>query len=184
MNKTVGKFQLVGEKVILRPVEISDYLDIYKNIQDKKIALYVGTPYPYTQLHAKQFIEGAIKNWKENMERQFAIIEKSTGKFAGMIGLMFKKHDGPVGEVGFWLGDEFRGKGLMPEATKLLIGYGFEKEGLKKIYGRAYAPNKASCRVFEKLGFKLEGRLRKQTYRMGVVFDTNFYGLLKEEFKG
>lgn len=178
------KLQLEGSKVILRPFEKSDYLDVYNNIQDKKIALYVGTPYPYSEIEAKKFVDVAMKHWITNEAKQFAIIDKASGKFAGAIGLMFKRKDGPLAEIGYWMGTQFRGNGLMTESVKLLIKHGFEKEGLEKIYGRAYLPNRSSARIFEKLGFLLEGRMRKQIYREGFVFDVNFYGLLKSEFFG
>ena len=71
----------------------------------------------------------------------------------------------------------------MVETASLVIKYGFEKEALKKIFGRAYSQNRASCKIFEKLGFALEGRLKKHTYRWVVTFDTNMYGLLKEDFE-
>ncbi len=183
MKKAVERFQLVGDKVILRPVELTDYADIYSNIQDKKIALYVGTPYPYSETNAKEFTERAIQKWDENEEKQFVIIDKTSGKLAGTIGLMYKSSTGPVAEIGYWIGDKFRGGGLVTEASKLLIKYAFEKEGMSRVYGRAYSQNRSSCRVFEKLGFTLEGRLRKHQHRFGVIFDVNSYGLLKEEFK-
>lgn len=179
----MNEFQLIGEKVILREVITDDYLGIYKNIQDKKIALFVGTPYPYGQIEAKQFVKRAIESNKQKVELHLAILEKKSGSLSGLISLMFDNKN-PVAEIGFWIGDSYRGKGFMPEACKLLIKYGFEKLNLKRIYGRAYSQNRSSCRVFEKLGFKMEGQMRENVYRFGLVFDTNFYGLLKREFKG
>ncbi|MCC7432045.1 GNAT family N-acetyltransferase [Candidatus Peregrinibacteria bacterium] len=179
----MNNFELIGEKILLREFQTDDYVDVYKNIQDKKIPLFVGTPFPYGEIEAKAFVKRAIQANKDKSELQMAITDKKTGEFCGAIGLMFDRKN-PVAEIGFWIGDKYRGKGFMPEASLLMIKYGFEKLELKRIYARAYTQNRSSCRVFEKLGFKLEGRMRECVYRFGVVFDSNIYGLLKKEFKG
>jgi RimJ/RimL family protein N-acetyltransferase len=177
------KILLTGQKVILRPVEDRDYLEIWQNLQDKTIALYTGIPFPYSQMDASEYIQNSKKVWKKGKSRNFAIIEKASGKLAGLIALQFKRKDGPIGELGYWLGPNFRSKGLMGEAARLICRYGFDQEKLERIFGRVYYPNRASARVFERLGFTFEGCLRKQAYRMGQVFDINMYGILKNEFK-
>ena len=57
--KNKEKAELIGEKVILKPVELTDYQAIYENIQDKKISLYLGSPYPYGQKEAQEFVQDA-----------------------------------------------------------------------------------------------------------------------------
>lgn len=176
------QIKLVGKNCILRPVLKSDYLAVYDNMQDKKIAFFVGTPYPYGQIEAKQFIENAIKNNKEKNELQLAIVSKENGQLMGMIGLKFESKDQPVAEIGFWIGSTFRGKGIMTEAVQRVLGVAFNELKLERVYGRAYSQNRSSCRVFEKNNFLLEGRLRKDSYGFGLIFDTNVYGILKKEY--
>lgn len=174
--------QLTGEIVILRPVEPKDYLAIYENMQDQNIALYNGTPYPYSQLDAKEYIKKSMEGRRKKKSLVFGIIEKSSGKLAGIFGLKFVRFDGPVAETGYWLGEKFRSKGYMSEAMEMVLDLAFNKMGIEKVTGRVYLPNRASARIFEKFGFQLEGIQRKEVHRMGLVFDAALYGLLKEEY--
>jgi RimJ/RimL family protein N-acetyltransferase len=174
--------ELVGEKVILRFLKEADYLEIYQGMTDKNMPLFNGVPYPYTQIEAKKYIAKTLKYRTRGKGLHFAIIEKKSGKLAGTFGLMFKRKDGPVASIGYWLGAGFRSKGLMSEAVKLVLDLAFEKLGMEKINARVYLPNRRSAHVLERYGFMEEGRQRRQIYRMGLVFDALMFGLLKEEY--
>lgn len=174
--------ELIGEKVVLRLLKEEDYLQIYEGMTDKNMALFNGVPYPYTQLEAKKYVAKTIKYQKRKTGLHFAIIEKDSGLLAGTCGLMFRRKDGPVASIGYWLGAKFRSRGLMSEAVKLVIDLAFKELGMEKIIARVYLPNRNSARVLERCGFELEGRQRRQIYRMGLVFDALMFGLLKEEY--
>lgn len=74
-------------------------------------------------------------------------------------------------------------KGYGTKATLLLCKYGFEEKGLHKIYLETNEDNYAAQKVYERCGFKLEGRHRKEYLaKDGEWKDRLYYGLLKEEF--
>lgn len=87
------------------------------------------------------------------------------------------------GELYIFVKPDIQTKGLGTQATGLLCKYGFEKLGLNKIYLETNEDNFIAQRVYEKCGFKLEGRLRYE-YRNnnGELKDRLYFGLLKEEF--
>jgi len=86
-------------------------------------------------------------------------------------------------DTGLMIGrKEFWGKGCAFEAWILLIEYAIQRLGLRKIIAGAVAENVASIITLEKLGFKIEGRLRKEYFIQGEYRDAVQLGLLREEF--
>lgn len=89
----------------------------------------------------------------------YAVVLKSTGKPVGCAGLTVSEAcNMPVpedeGEIGCWLGTPYWGQGIIPEAVKELIRYGFEELGLKRIWYAYFDGNEKSKRVAEKCGFR------------------------------
>lgn len=89
----------------------------------------------------------------------YAIVLKETDQIIGCIALMKSGYSNVVvketeAELGYWLGKNYWGQGLMPEVCQCLIAYGFEKENLERIYCGYYVGNDQSHRVQEKLHFQ------------------------------
>ncbi len=86
-------------------------------------------------------------------------------------------------EVGYGIWDEmYRNRGLMSEALGKVLEIGFGQMGLQRIEAFVKPQNKASIRVLEKLGFRLEGLLKKRYREDGKMADTFAFGLLKEQY--
>lgn len=85
--------------------------------------------------------------------------------------------------IGYWLGEKWRGKGLMLEAVEGLIGFGFEKLDLHRLEIRIAAGNERSRRIPRKLGFQLEGRIREVEWLYDHFVDHEVYGLLREDWE-
>jgi len=77
--------------------------------------------------------------------------------------------------MGYWLGEPFWGKGIMTEAVARLSEYALEHFDLMRIYAEPYANNPSSCRVLEKAGFVLEGRLHSSVIKDSRVLDQFLY---------
>jgi len=82
-------------------------------------------------------------------------------------------------ELGYWLGEPFWGKGLMTEAVTKFTEYALEHFQLLRIYAEPFANNANSCRVLEKAGHALEGRLRNSAIKDGKVMDQFLYARIK-----
>ena len=86
-------------------------------------------------------------------------------------------------ELGYYIAEEYWGKGIMTEAVKQICEYVFAKSDIIRIYAEPFANNIASCRVLEKVGFQYEGTLRSNAVKNGKVIDMEMYSLLKAEIK-
>jgi len=80
---------------------------------------------------------------------------------------------------GYWLGEEFRGSGIMIKALKLTNSYIFKKDNLKRIYASVRYDNLLSMKVLEKLGFKLEEVQKKSLLKKGKFYDECLYAKVK-----
>lgn len=119
---------------------------------------------------------------QDNCNRVDVVFEES-GKLVAMGGLT--GIDGCLGKAELYIFvDPFlHSKGTGTAATRLLCEYGFETLGLNKIYLVTNESNIAAQRVYEKVGFQLEGRMRKETIVAGHLEDRLYYGLFKDELQ-
>ena len=85
-------------------------------------------------------------------------------------------------EIGYELHPDYWERGLMGEALRAMLAYGFEQLGLHRIEANPLAGNDASQKLLEKLGFKLEGTLRQRHFFRGAYLDQLYYGLLQDEW--
>ncbi len=174
--------RLVGTKINLRPVTKHDAQSIYQYARDKEISRYTFIPYPYKLEDALHFIRHTQIAARKGTEFNLGIESKVTGQIIGMIGLMYvsKKHQ--RAEIGYWVAKSFWGKGHATEAIRLMLRYAFDQLGLVRIVAGVLHPNAASARVLEKVGFLLEGCLRRHVLQHGQWLSEFRYGILKEEF--
>lgn len=133
---------------------------IFEACQDAAIQRYTTVPSPYERQDAEGFITFAQKRWAEGVEATWALRDGET--LAGMIGL----HGitlGGSGEIGYWMAPAARRRGLLTEAARAVVDWGFSSSGaaLQRIEWRAVVGNVASARVARTLGFRYEGLLRR-----------------------
>ena len=136
-------------------------------------------PYPYTEQDGIDFIS-AILSANENKTFAFAITTE--GKVIGSIGVFRQGNIHRLtAELGYYIAEEYWGKGIMTKAVKQICKYVFDNSDILRIYAEPFAFNAASCRVLEKAGFQYEGTLRSNAIRNGKVIDMKMYSLLKSE---
>jgi RimJ/RimL family protein N-acetyltransferase len=161
----------------LRPWTINDLNSLVKYANNPEIAgrLTNKFPYPYTEENGRNFIEFATKNTPRNI---MAI--DINGEAVGGIGI-HPQDDVQCknAEMGYWLAQPFWGNGIITEAIKKMIVYGFENFDLNRIYARPFGTNIASQKVLEKAGFKLEGRFEKTLFKNGEYLDELIYAVRK-----
>lgn len=133
---------------------------------------------------------------REKAERQFAeapddgsviaLEEKASGRLLGMVysGEDSLRYGIASKEFSFFLREDAARQRYMKEALSSLIAHFFESENLDLVSARCFAPNTASRRLLESLGFRQDGLVRRcvKGYR-DVVFDDCLYSLLREDFK-
>lgn len=110
----------------------------------------------------------------------FYLIDQKTERCIGWCGYhtWYKDHD--RAEIGYVLFDDsYMGKGIMTEALKPIIQYGFNKMKLHRIEAMVGPFNTASLKLMDKFGFVKEGHLKEHYLRDGVYEDSVVFGLLK-----
>lgn len=113
--------------------------------------------------------------------KSFAIIHN--GKIAGTIGFSSIDQGNRIGVVGYWLGEEFQGRGIMSKAFRALVDYGFNELQFNRIEVRVAVENVKSQAIPERSGFTKEGVIRQAELLYDHYVDHIIYGLLVEDWK-
>lgn len=162
--------------ITIRKFEKKDIPNKVKWINDKCNNNYLHYDLPLTLDKTAIWYE----NIKNLSNRYDAIIEykKIPVGVIGIINIGKRK-----GEYYITLGEtDYKRKGISYVASQKLIDYGFSELGLEKIWLCVDYDNIAARKLYEKLGFKLEGTLRKDIYFKGKMIDRCMYGIIKEEW--
>ena len=133
-------------------------------------------PYPYTDEDARIWLEYVLQH---RPETNFAICVDDEA--VGGIGFSF---DTDVGyrsaEIGYWLGEEFWGRGIATQCLIAFTDYAFSNFDLCRLYAHVFDWNKSSARVLEKAGYVQEGRLRMSVTKDGRTIDQLLYAKIRE----
>lgn len=130
--------------------------------------------------HSKAFIEMGLKQFSNNNGFQAGIWYE--GKLAGVIGLHNINWSNKSTSIGYWLGQDFQGKGIITKACRAVVQYCFEELNLKRVEIRVATGNYKSQAIPERLGFTKEGCIRCAEFLYDHYVDHYVYGMLKEEF--
>ena len=167
----------------IRKWDPADAADLAAALSNKKVQdnLRDGLPYPYTKQDGLDYIS-AMLSADENETFAFAITADE--RVIGSIGVFRQENiHRQTAEMGYYIAEEYWGKGIMTEAVKQVCEYVFEKSDVLRIFAEPFAHNTASCRVLEKAGFQYEGTLRHNAVKNGKVLDMKMYSLLKDELQ-
>jgi [ribosomal protein S5]-alanine N-acetyltransferase len=173
---------LVGRDVYLRGLMKSDiegpWFDWF-NDQENTFFMFNGT-YPVSYESHLDFYQQVIQS-RDNLV--LGICEKDNDRHIGNVGLHNINWLYRRAELGIIIGDrKAQGKGMANEAMRLLIGHGFSRLNLHKIFLRAEEGNSAALKAFERIGFKVEGNLREEIRHHGKWRDSIYMGILGTEF--
>ena len=171
-----------GERIRLRAFETGDVATYAAWDDDAKQsrALY-RIPFPRSPEAYQRWAEQEATRQPDGDNRRF-VIEDETGE---VIGDLTTHHGDPRAgtlEYGISVRHGCPGKGYGEEAIRLVLRHYFGELGYQKVTVGIAAFNEASVRLHERLGFQLEGRLRRVVYTGGQHHDLLMYGLTAEEF--
>ncbi|WP_270524955.1 GNAT family N-acetyltransferase [Longibaculum muris] len=167
----------------IRKWQIDDQYDLAKILNNQKIMNHLrdGLPYPYTVEDAKEYISSMLQ---ANQEKMFAFAISVDEHVIGSISVTrLDNIHYCTGELGYYIGEDYWGKGYATSAVKQVCQYVFEHSDIIRIFAEPFAYNTASCRVLEKAGFIYEGTLHKNAIKNGQVQDMKMYALLRKELK-
>lgn len=175
--------QITTNRLTLRKVQADDIPFLIKYANNKAISGNIlNVPHPYGEEDAIFWINFVLQGFKNKERFVFAIISRENNEFVGAIGLhLGGKHD--TAEMGYWIGEPFWSQGIMTEAVKAVLKFGFEELGLNKIYATHFTDNMASGKVMVNNGMVKEGEL-KDHYKVDDIYKSVIqYRLLKQEYE-
>jgi RimJ/RimL family protein N-acetyltransferase len=155
--------------VTLREWKKSDAAALAKIANNKKVWDNVRDrlPYPYTKKDAKEWL-ALVK--KQKTTTTFCV--EVDGEMAGSVGFTLKEDVyRKNAEIGYFIGEEFWGKGVATEAVRQLVEYIQKNFDLARIYAEVFEYNKASMKVLEKNGFYLECIRKRAAIKNDIILD-------------
>ena len=160
-----------------------DAAALAQHANDRRIWLNLRDtfPHPYTIADATTFLAVA-----EAMRPRTWFAVAVDDQAVGGIGYTLQSDvDRVAAEVGYWLGTAFWGRGIMTAALRAVTAYAFhEHPELRRLFAVPYATSTTSARILEKVGYRLEGRLRRSAIKDGCVLDQFMYAIVREEAPG
>ena len=154
----------------------SDAAELARHANNRKVWLQLRDrfPHPYSTDDARGFIAFACG---ANPETAFAVTvdDLPVGSIGAVLGEDVERCSA---EVGYWLGETFWGRGIATRALVGFTGYAFAAYEVERLFAVPFATNTASCRVLEKAGYRLEGRMRRSAVKDGVVQDQLLYAIV------
>ncbi len=174
-------FQILQtERLILRRVDKEDVREIFALRSDQEVMKYIPRPLLKTEEEAIAHITAIDEKIDSNEGINWAITQKGNPKLIGIIGHYRLKLEHFRSEIGYMLLPEYQGKGIISEALKEVINYGFEVMKLHSIEAIIDPENIASEKVLKKNGFLKEAHFKENEYYQGRFIDTAVYSILNE----
>ncbi len=171
-----------GQKCVLRPLSLKDAEILAKMGNDIEVRDYLSNVFPYTELGEEEFVK-SLSLQKVPTDIVFGI--EVEGKLVGTAGIHRINWASRNCYFGIAIYDKrFWNRGIGTEATRLVLRYAFEYLNLHKVLLEVYEYNERAVKVYEKVGFRVEGRLRKNHYWKGEYHDVIVMGILQEEYFG
>ena len=169
---------LTTENLILRQITADDDNEVFIIRSDEGLMKYIDRPPAKLKAEAVEFIENITTYIKNNESIMWAISFKNDPKLIGTICFWNIKKEDFRAEIGFILLPEYHGKGIMDEALRAVIDFGFNTMKLHSIEGNVNPENKASIKLMERNNFVREAYFKDHYFYEGKFLDTAIYSLL------
>ena len=180
MNESVRISVLETPRLQLRPLRLEDAEQITSLLQDPTIARWTNSiPWPYSIDDAGSYLSTRAEADAKGDSFVWAIVEKREGLLAGTIGFHDVHADRGRAELGYWIGEPFRGKGFTTEAARRVVSWAFEGAGFERIQATYMPGNDASAGVMRNIGMQPEGLLRGYGFKNGEHLDLYLQAVLK-----
>jgi len=166
-------------RLLLRPIAIADAEDIFAYASDPQVTAYtLWEPHQsiddtYDYLH-----NIALELYRTGTGITWGVILKETGKLIGTCSLQTTSVHRRA-ELGYTLARNYWGQGLMTEAAKAAIAFGFHGMHLLRIQAFCAVENGASARVLEKAGMEFEGILHSYVFTKERHWDVKMYAITR-----
>lgn len=173
----------VDDDIILRPPEETDSEGLFNLINKSRVYLREWLPWLETERTAFDTLR-FIRFVREQQQRNESLNTSVwfRGVLCGMIG--FHRFDwlNRSTSIGYWLSEDFQGKGIMTRSCKALVDFAFSQQKFNRIEIRCAMGNTKSRAIPERLGFRQEGMIREGEWLYNHFVDLIVYGMLAHEW--
>ena len=175
---------LTGARVHLRGLVAGDVSALHDVFSNAEVMRYWSRP-PFTSAgheEARALLASTERAFTSQTLFQWGIARRSDDGVVGTCTLAHVDASNRRAELGYALGREHWGQGLMGEALAILISFAFGDLGLRRLEADVDPRNAPSIRTLERLGFQREGLLRERWEVGGEVQDSALFGLLRGDW--
>ena len=172
---------LETERLILRRVDNNDYKEVLSLRSNPETMKYIPRPLLKNEDDALAHILMIETKIQNNEGINWAITIKGDPKLVGVIGHYRIQLENYRAEIGYMILPEFNGQGIVTEAVKEVVKYGFEIMKLHSIEAVIDPDNVASANVLKKNGFVKEAHLKENEFHEGRFYDSVIYSILNKD---
>ena len=174
----------IDENVSLKLIELNDAARVFELTDQSRNYLKEWLSWiDFTESveDTKSFIRGCLKGYADNQSLNTVIF--FNGDIVGTAGFNSINWSNHTAYIGYWLGEEYQGKGIMTKVAKALTDYAINHLHLNKVEIRVATENKKSRSIPERLGYVNEGTIRQAEWLYDHYVDHVVYGVLAREWK-
>jgi ribosomal-protein-alanine N-acetyltransferase len=173
---------LKTRRLALRELRFSDARAVFDLFSDPDVMRYYNHEPLRTLAEAKRTLRFMCDAFLQGNGIRWGIVLRGKRRVIGTCGFNAWHKPACYAEIGYDLARRHWNRGLMTEALRAMIAYGFEVMRLNRIEARVMPENTASACVLRKLGFSSEGVLRERGFWKGIHHDLEMFSLLKREW--
>jgi RimJ/RimL family protein N-acetyltransferase len=172
---------LIGPTIYLRPLEREDARVLMPWFNDPDVIRFLQRHRPVSLAEEEAFLRRAAES---ETELVLGIVLRADDRLIGGTGLHRVDLRNRHASFGISIGDKSCwGKGYGTEATRLIVRHAFETLNLNRVWLHVYEYNERALKVYQKVGFRIEGRLRQDIFCEGRYWDTFVMAVLREEWE-
>ena len=166
--------ELTSKRLVLRNIQESDWKTILFLRSDEDINKFIQRPdhrKTRNKADARKFIKELNDNIENNRSIAWGITFKNEPHILGTICLWNFSQNNKIAEVGYDLNPEFQRLGIMSEALKMIIDFGFNELGLEKIEAYTHTENDSSKRLLKRNGFHFMKNRKDSDNDANIIFE-------------
>ena len=176
--------ELHTDRLMLRRMMVGDSFDMFEYAKREDVTEFLLWKPHHDLEYTREYLQFVATHYEIGDFFDWAVVIKEEDKMIGTCGFTKFDYTHNLGEIGYVINPEYRGRGIALEAVREVMRFGFEVLKLNRIEARFMEHNAASLRVMEKAGMTFEGFHRKAMRIKGKYETVGYCSILRDEFLG
>lgn len=174
---------LETDRLLLRKISPEDADDFFEFASDLQVALYTTWNPHQSVEQSRQTIKSILAKYETGEPGAWGITLKTSPKLIGYCGLSHWEPDHRKASLFYFLERAYWGQGLVTEAVRALLDFGFERMDLNRIGANGHPANRATFKVLAKAGLQYEATYRQDFIKNGEYEDSEIWSILRREWE-